>query len=883
MSRGIIPLVALAAAAITAPLCAAEAAYTPPVSPRATINFNPDWKFLRSDAPGAERADFDDAAWQTVSLPHTWNDVDTYRAPISHSRGDRSGAYRGIGWYRKHFRLPESASGGKVFVEFEGLRQAAWFWINGHPLGRFENGVTACGLDLTGQVAFGERDNVLAVRVDNRPGYREQASGVPFEWNSPDFNPDFGGLNRDAWLHLTGPVYQTLPLYENLGTTGVYVHADSIDPGSKAVELTIESQVRNESGDFASVSLSAVVVDDLGIARAQFDGDTTDLVNGQTETLAAQGRLDGARLWDPSDPRLYAVYTILSVDGKPVDVSRVLTGFRATEFRGGAGRGGVWINGRFVWLTGYAQRSADDWPGLGAAYPDWMHEYNAALIRSTHANYLRWMHVAPQRADVAACDREGIVEVCPAGDKERDAQGRQWEQRMEVMRDTMIYYRNCPSILFWEAGNTVISPQHMRSMIELKRRWDPLGGRAIGTRGNDNNEANAAITGLPEYYGVMIGQAPQVDALGSPGALFRAYSAARRDQAPILETEDFRDEAPRGIWDDFSPPHFGFKPGPEDAYHWNSEEFCLAGAARYASYVANRIDNRDPAHARWSGYASIYWSDSDADGRQQSSEVLRVSGKVDGVRLPKEMYYVSRVMQSPGPDLHILGHWTYPAGTRKTVYVAASHCDAVELVLNGRSLGVKRTPCVFVDAKDPDPRTRDHGSTGCIYAFGDVAFEPGTLSAVATRGGAVVAREDLRTAGPVAGLRLTVRTGPEGLLADGADVALVDVEAVDAEGRRRPTDEARVDFELRGPGVWRGGLDSGLPNSTNNLHLDTECGINRVAIRSTLQPGTIVLTARRAGLPPATARILSSASGIDRGLAEAWPQGSAGPIEAGSP
>ncbi len=106
---------------------------------------------------------------------------------------------------------------------------------------------------------------------------------------------------------------------------------------------------------------------------------------------------------------MYNVYTILTVNDKVVDVQKTKTGFRKTEFKGGAGTGGVWLNHRFVYLTGYAQRSTDDWAGLGQAYPDWMHDYNAALIRDSHANYIRWMHIAPQRVDVEALDRFGIV------------------------------------------------------------------------------------------------------------------------------------------------------------------------------------------------------------------------------------------------------------------------------------------------------------------------------------------------------------------------------------------------------------------------------------------------------------------------------------------
>ena len=83
------------------------------------------------------------------------------------------------------------------------------------------------------------------------------------------------------------------------------------------------------------------------------------------------------------------------------------------------------------------------------------------MIRDSHANYMRWMHVSPQKADADALARFGIVQICPAGDKEGDSDGRQWDQRVEVMRDSMIYFRNNPSILFWEAGTTVVTPDHL--------------------------------------------------------------------------------------------------------------------------------------------------------------------------------------------------------------------------------------------------------------------------------------------------------------------------------------------------------------------------------------------------------------------------------------
>jgi beta-galactosidase len=868
------------AAVVAAAVPTVGAKFALPASPRVVYNFNPGWEFSFGDTAGAEQPGFDDSAWTSVSLPHTWNDKDTYRALINHSGGDQSEKLIGIGWYRKHFKLPASAEGQKIFIEFDGMRQAARFFLNGQPIGKYENGVTAVGLDITKFAKFGGRDNLLAVKVDNSLNYKEEATGTPFEWNAKDFNPDFGGLNRDAKLIVTGQIYQTLPLYENLKTTGVYIYPDNIDLKHKTTDVNVEAEVVNETADYASITLYAVVVDADGVVRAALDGNTSDLVGGQAETFTASGSLAGARFWDVNDPYLYDVYSILSVNGKIVDICKTRTGFRQTEFKGGAGTGGVWLNGRFVWLTGYAMRSANDWPGLGGAYPDWMHDYTLTLLRESNGNYLRWMHVSPQRVDVSACDRLGIVEVCPAGDKERLVTGRQWDQRAEVMRDSMIFYRNNPSIFFWEAGNTIVTPEEMVQMVALRKELDPHGGRVMGTRDNDATEQNKLLTPVSEYFGVMVAQAPQTDKVAGD-EIFRGYTIARRDKAPLIESEDFRDEAGREVWDDYSPPHFGFKPKsgslggrPLDSFHWNSETFCLAGATRYASYVRNRIDNPDPTHSKWSAYCSIYFADSDADGRQQGSYVLRVSGKMDGVRLPKEMYYVSRVMQNDQPDLHIIGHWTYPEGTKKTMYVGASHCDQVELFLNGRSLGVQTKPTMFVDkfsGRAPGSELLQLEDTGCIYAFPDVAFVSGSLKAFATAAGKVVAQQELETAGEPAALRLTLHTGPAGLQADGSDVALIDFEVIDAQGRRCPTNEARVDFAVTGPVIWRGGINSAVLDSTNNLYLSTECGINRVAVRSTLTAGAISITATRTGLKSTTVTLQSRPVTIVAGLESDLP------------
>ncbi|MFV0337403.1 MAG: DUF4982 domain-containing protein [Chthoniobacterales bacterium] len=207
------------------------------------------------------------------------------------------------------------------------------------------------------------------------------------------------------------------------------------------------------------------------------------------------------------------------------------------------------------------------------------------------------------------------------------------------------------------------------------------------------------------------------------------------------------------------------------------------------------------------------------------------------------------------PDIHIIGHWTYPADTKKTMYVVASNVDEVELFLNEKSLG-----------------KTSETSDGFIYTFPDVSFEVGTIKAVGRdKEGKEVVTHELKTAGPAKAIKLTPHIGPEGLLANGGDIAFFDVEVVDAEGNRCSTDQARIDFEISGPAIWRGGVNEFKPDSINHKYLDTECGINRIFIRSTLEPGKITLIAKRDGLKSATINVNSKPTEINNGLSQMTP------------
>jgi hypothetical protein len=225
------------------------------------------------------------------------------------------------------------------------------------------------------------------------------------------------------------------------------------------------------------------------------------------------------------------------------------------------------------------------------------------------------------------------------------------------------------------------------------------------------------------------------------------------------------------------------------------------------------------------------------------------------MRIPKEGYYVHRAMwggwvDTEQPDTYIIGPWDYPAGVHKPVYVVSTS-PSVELYLNGRSLGQGRRDYDF------------------LFTFDDVAYEPGTLLAVGrSEAGVEQSRCAKHTASPAAALRLTLLTDPEGLHADGADMALVQVEVVDSLGRRCPLDHRFVSWTLEGPAEWRGGLAKS-PDGDNYIlarKLPVEGGVSRVLVRSTTDSGLVTLTARASGLPAATLSFATVAVAHEGGL-----------------
>ena len=238
---------------------------------RTKLNFNGGWRLAIGDFKEAAKPDYDDQRWQQVTLPYAFNGDEAFRKDIVDLTDT-------IVWYRKSFCM-ENLSNKKVFIEFEGVRQGADFYLNGQNLGFSENGVMACGFDLTPYLKEGE--NVIAVRCDNSWTYHSREYNSRYQWNDRNFNANYGGIPKNVYLHITDKLYQTLPLYSNLGTTGTYIYATDFDIPNHQAVIHAESQVRNEDAMPRSFTLQAKVLDVDGKEVAHFNGERITLQPGE--------------------------------------------------------------------------------------------------------------------------------------------------------------------------------------------------------------------------------------------------------------------------------------------------------------------------------------------------------------------------------------------------------------------------------------------------------------------------------------------------------------------------------------------------------------------------------------------------------------------------
>jgi beta-galactosidase len=249
--------------------------------------FDFDWKFFKGDAPGAQQPGFTDANWRTLDLPHDWS-VEGPFAQNEPSGGAGGNAPTGVGWYRKHFRVPAAYQDRKVAIEFDGVYQNSEVWLNGHYLGKRPFGYISFAYDATPHLNLAG-DNVVAVKVDNsrQPGSR---------WYSGS------GIYRHTWLTAFNTVH--------VAQWGTFVTTPRVSKDAATVQ--VRTRVRNQSAAAASCALASAVLDKDGKVVQTAEASQEIGPNGDYE-FVQQAALDKPSLWGVAAPYLYTLRSTLRV------------------------------------------------------------------------------------------------------------------------------------------------------------------------------------------------------------------------------------------------------------------------------------------------------------------------------------------------------------------------------------------------------------------------------------------------------------------------------------------------------------------------------------------------------------------------------------------
>jgi beta-galactosidase len=791
-----------------------------------------DWRFAKGEHPGAEAAEFDDASWSTVRVPHDW----AIAGPFDPNENGFAAKlpWRGVGWYRRSFTL-DCQKDQQVYLDFDGVMAFPKVYVNGHLAGQWDYGYTSFRVDATPFINRKGR-NVIAVRVDTTKHGTRWYPGA--------------GIYRKVTLQIRNPIH--------IGHWSTYVTTPSL--GKDAAQIRVHSVIENHTKSDAKVGVLFTVRGPDGAMKTGFGNRFTVPASGSLDVESSTSIIDYQR-WDIDHPTLYSIETAVMPEeefgGKDDgdhsnEFDREATSFGFREFKFTADDG-FHLNGRRVQLHGVCLHH-DQGPLGGAFYPRAM-ERQLEIMRDMGVNAIRTSHNPPAPELLELCDRMGFVVWDECFDKWDDKADRvngepplkdhaERHLRSMVTRD-----RNHPSVVVWSIANEI---------------------SAVGGRNGLTKERNAMMRDIVRKYDDTrpVGLAHQIPATAETDIFEpldltgwnygRRYETFRKHypNKPIIYSESASALSTRGFYDlplptaktSYSDQH------QVDSYDLNSAKWSDIPDLEFKlmhddSFVAGEFV--------WTGFD--YLGEPTPFNREANSSYF---GIVDLCGIPKDRYYLYRSYWRPEtPTVHILPHWNWPdrVGQNVPVFVYTNG-DSAELFLNGRSLGVRKKGDV---PKGSEKAGADHDENSYYdptYSYrlrwNNVVYEPGELIAIGYKDGKEVGRAKMQTAGAPAAIRVTPdRTK---LNTTGEDLCYLLAEAVDRNGVLCPLADNVVDFDVAGPGEIIG-VGNGNPMSLEPFQANARklfFGKAMLIVRAVEgKAGEIQVTAKSAKLASTTTTI----------------------------
>ncbi|WP_380806309.1 glycoside hydrolase family 2 TIM barrel-domain containing protein [Sphingobium tyrosinilyticum] len=775
-------------------------------------SFDLGWRFHRGAGHGFEAPGFNDGAWRAVDLPHDWSIEDL---PAGEGRGGKvvgpfaekaeggtavGFAVGGEGWYRKRFRL-SAPRGGRVELLFDGVYMDSDVWLNGHPLGSNASGYTPFAYDLTPHLSP-SGENVIVVRVRNE--------GRNSRWYSGS------GIYRHVWLDV-------LPQTARIERWGVVVNTRRIANGEAELDIATALQDAGQ-GD--------IVVSRIKDAAGKTVWQAQVPVAHAAEQSAS---LNAPNLWSPDTPNLYTLETELRRGGRVLDRTETVFGVRIVTFDATTG---MTINGTPTKLRGGCIHHDNGL--LGACAFDAAEERKVALLKARGYNAVRPSHNLFSPAFFRACDKIGLFVVGETFDtwhhpkKPQDYStvfAKRWRQDLDtIIRST----RNHPSVVMWSIGNEIPDRNTEEGMalqwqiVNAVHRIDPT------------RPVTAAINGFPGHsvtpsaVTARAGKGGKADDMSSVFLDLVGYNYkladygadhARFPDRVFFGTESFAKDVV-AIWDltDRSPWLIG-------DFVWTAMDYLGEASIGGSTLVPKANANMPVMPTTWP-WVNADCGDIDLIGQQKAPSLAR--DVVWGIS-PLEIAVQQPMADDKTELLKAWGwsneaqSWTWPGSEGKQLAVRAhSSGDKVELHLNGKLINSKAVEAKRVEFSVP--------------------YAPGTLEAVAFRGGKEIGRRTLTTVGKPAAIRVTAEK-PRGGAGRG-DVSFLLVEVVDAQGRRVPGAKLPLTASLSGPAdmVGFGGANPQAIGSYQASTAESWDGRAQLVVRGRGSRGTVGVEVKAAGL-----------------------------------
>jgi beta-galactosidase len=595
------------------------------------------------------------------------------------------------------------------------------------------------------------------------------------------------GIYRHVWLTKTDVVH--LAPWES------FVRAEV---EGNAAQLSLATVVVNEGHSTENVRVGWNFLGPDGRPLTGFISDYHRVEPDSMVQFVAGGlevkKLENLQLWSPDAPRLYTALVTATTGDTIRDTQRIPFGIRTVKFDADHGFS---LNGQAMKIQGTCNHQ--DHAGVGAALPDRLQYFRLGVLKEMGCNAVRTSHNMPTPEFVEACDRMGVMMMCETRQMSSNPEG------MAQLEHMIKRYRNSPSIILWSIGNeewhlqTEMAEEGAKiaaAMVEKCHELDPTRVVSAAVNGDNEKGVSTALDIIGFNYMLQFPDGYHKEHPGKP--IFGSETASTVATRGVYSTDALRNTLSAY---DLNQPGWG-----ETAEGWWT--FYATREWEAGGFAWTGFDYRgEPTPYGWPSINSQF-------------------GIVDTCGFPKDDFFYYKAWWGTEPVLHLFPHWNWEGREGEEIPVwVFSNLDEVELLVNGKSAGRQKVPHLG-------------------HLEWKVRYEPGAIEAHGFKDGKLALTAKRETTGAAVSLRLTAdRTE---IRADGEDVAVLTVEALDSAGRAVPTADVLVDFKATGEGALIG-VGNGDPNcqeSDKEPRRSLFNGLAQVILQSTKTPGTIEIEAQ---------------------------------------